>query len=107
MFQVRNNQIFLTRGDSATIKLDITGSAGGAYVPADGDVITFTMKRTTNNKNALIQKTFENGEISIEPEDTKDLPYGDYLFDVELRNDGVVATIVPPNLFRICEEVTF
>lgn len=108
MYKIRNNQIFLTRGDSAILVIDIKDDGDNEYTPTEQDTITFTVKKSTNNKKALIQRTFTNSELVISPEDTNNLEYGDYVFDVELKRlGGTVCTIIPPNLFRVCEEVTF
>ena len=107
MYKIRNNQIFLTRGDSACIILTIEDDDGNEYTPSANDIITFTVKKSPYNK-VLIQHTFSNNELIISPEDTMNLEYGDYVFDVELNNQGIlVSTIVSPNLFKLCEEVTF
>ena len=108
MYKIRNNQIFLTRGDSACIILTIEDDDGNEYTPSANDTITFTVKKSPYNKKVLIQHTFSNNELIISPEDTMNLEYGDYVFDVELNNQGIlVSTIVSPNLFKLCEEVTF
>ena len=108
MYKIRNNQIFLTRGDSASLVLDIKDDDGNEYTPSKQDTVTFTVKKSPYNKKVVIQHTFSNNEILISSEDTANLEYGDYLYDVELKGlGGNVCTIIPPNLFKICEEVTF
>ena len=102
------NKIFLTRGDSAIFTLTITDANGDEYTPAEGDEITFTVKANTETRDILIQKDASSGKIEIQPEDTENLEYGNYVYDVQLKkSDGYVDTIITPHEFRLEEEVTF
>ena len=76
--------------------------------------ITFKYK---DEKEALFQKTFENGiiynettnyyHITINPEDTDKLPFTTLKYDVEIINSaGEVKTIKVDEL-KLLEEVTF
>ena len=73
MYKIRNNQIFLTRGDSACIILTIEDDDGNEYTPSANDIITFTVKKSPYNKKVLIQHTFSNNKLFISPEDTMNL----------------------------------
>lgn len=108
MFKIRNNKIYITRGDSAVLSLDITDADGNSYTPAGNDSLLFTVKVDTATSSHLIQKSITGGKVTLDPVDTESLPYGDYVYDVQLRMaDGYVDTIIPPSLFRVEEEVTF
>lgn len=108
MLQITNDEIILTRGDSADIILNITDANGDAYTPAETDVIKFTMKKNCETTDIILQKTLVNQIISIEPADTADLNYGAYYFDVQLETaGGDVYTVVSPHKFIIDKEVTF
>ena len=49
-----------------------------------------------------------SGEIKISPDDTKNLDYGQYFYDVQVTMaNGDVATVIPPTAFNILEEVNF
>ena len=53
---------------------------------------------------------FEDGNANIEitPNDTKDIPFKTYVYDIQLnRVDGTVNTIIPPSNFTIGGEVTY
>ena len=43
-FKVRNNTIFLTRGDTFKAKVTITYPNGAVYTPKEGDSIRFALK---------------------------------------------------------------
>ena len=108
MLQITNDEVILTRGDSADIILNITDANGDAYTPAETDVIKFTMKKNCETTDIILQKTLVNSIISIEPADTADLNYGTYYFDVQLETaGGDVYTVVSPHKFIIDKEVTF
>lgn len=108
MFRIFKNKIFLTRGDSAIFTLTITDTNGDEYTPAEGDEITFTVKANTETRDILIQKDASSGKIEIQLEDTENLEYGNYVYDVQLKkSDGYVDTIITPHEFRLEEEVTF
>ena len=102
-----DNNITLTRGDSAVLELSIKDD-GMSYDYSD-DLVQLTIKRNTVTNEVLIQKTFTSGVVVIDPSDTKDLRYTDLKYDVQLiKNDGGgVHTVIPPRLFTIAEEVNF
>ena len=101
-----DNNITLTRGDSATLELTIKDN-GITYDYSD-DLVQLTIKRNTVTGAVLIQKTFTTGVIVINPADTKDLQYTDLVYDVQLINEqGGVYTVIPPRRFTIAEEVNF
>lgn len=108
MLVITNDEVNLTRGDSADIIVNITDANGDIYTPAEGDVIKFTLKKNCETSDIIIQKTLVNSIISLQPADTKDLPYGTYYFDVQLTTAGAdVYTVVSPHRFIIDKEVTF
>lgn len=101
-----NNNIILTRGDSATIELAITDD--GMTYDYSNDLVQLTVKRNTVTEDIIFQKTFSSNVIIIEPSDTKNLRYADLVFDVQLINSqGGVYTVIPPRKFIISEEVNF
>ena len=108
MLRVKNNEIYLTRGDTASFTLDIVDDTRAKYAITDDDQILFTVKRSTSDTAVILQKAVVDKTITIKPAETADLPYGTYYYDVQLsRPDGFVATVITPTHFTICEEVTF
>lgn len=79
-----NNKIILTRGDSGTLNLSIT--EGEETYDYSDDTVVFGVKRSVNDKDCVLMKTVENGKIVFTPEDTKNMEFGDYLYDVEVRH---------------------
>lgn len=108
MVDVKNNDIRMTRGDTAVLDLSISNDDGSTYQITSDDTILFTMKKITADKTVVIQKAVSNGKITINPKETASLDYGNYVYDVELRRtDGFVATIITPHVLTLTEEVTF
>lgn len=108
MLNCQNNTITLTRGDTAVLKLDIIDEQGIPYDVTDSDVVIFTLKRSVLDKAVVFQKSMVDGKITIQPQDTANLEYGQYFYNVELtKEDGFVATVIPPHRFVIAEEVTW
>lgn len=54
MIRIINNSIYMTRGDSASIHLDITDMDEKTYTPEEDDIIIFTMKKKPNRKRSYL-----------------------------------------------------
>lgn len=111
MFTIDADQnIAIVRGDTADIEITVSEidehGERREHALVEGDVLTFTVKKNTRTSDVLIQKT--GSSIKILPEDTEDLAYGTYKYDVEFTDAvGTVDTIIPPRDFEILEEVTW
>ena len=72
------------------------------------DSIRFALKKDYSDRNPVILKTVDVEDLLLKllPSDTKRLPYGDYVYDVELtQEDGTVDTFIARARLRITEEV--
>lgn len=101
--------IRLTRGDTARLTIPIINSASNdEYVMQSGDVLFFTVKKSAKDTNYLFQKeSAGTNAIHIKPEDTDNLSFGKYKYDVQLTTVyGDVYTIIEPSVFEIMEEIT-
>lgn len=117
MFSIyADNSMKIIRGDSGGFEFTILEVVDGVetpYILEEGDVVTFTVKCSTRDKDAVMQKTgFQTDEstvyFAIAPEDTEALRYGNYTFDIQFsKEDGYVDTLIPPTPFTVAEEVTF
>lgn len=109
MLTIVGTTITLTRGDSAYIALDLTYKNGEDYVPADGDTIRFAMKKTVNDMLPpllLINIPTDTMILHISPEDTKNLAYGQYKYDIQLTTaSGDVDTFITMATFNVTEEI--
>ena len=104
-----NNNITLTRGDSASISVTLKNPDGTDYNLQSGDELLFTVKYNCITEDIIIQKDISTDAIiNLIPSDTKDLLYGEYFYDVQLtRANGSVNTVIPPRDFIVAKEVTF
>lgn len=75
----------------------------------------FTVKDSSYKKQVLFQKTLTNGitytqdnyyHIEILPEDTNNLDYGDYKYDIEIIYDDNKPKTIKKDIFTIDDEVT-
>ena len=109
MLVITDNEVRLTRGDNADINVLITDLNGDTYSLQEGDKLLFTIKRNCKTAEIIIQKDISADQvISLEHNDTKDLDYGSYVFDVQCTlADGQVYTVIEPHPFIIEKEVTF
>lgn len=106
MLSIRNNQITLTRGDTARIDLAI--SKDGSAYDFSADTVIFTVKESVYASDYLIQKTVTDGVIYIAPADTESLAYGTYVYDVQdTTANGDICTVIPPTKFIVAPEVTW
>lgn len=107
MLSVLNDDITLTRGDTANLGLNIKKSDGSAY-DFTNDTVVFTVKTSTNTTDIVFQKHFSDGQITINPEDTQSLKYATYKYDVQITTElGEVFTVIAPHNFIVAMEVTF
>ena len=115
MLKIENNFIYLTRGDTAYITIELENED---YFE-QGDVVTFSLKRKLSNEQYELQKeiNIENHlnatVIKLDPQDTANKNTGSYFYDIQLtRTSGDVYTIVTPDEdepkpnFKLLMEVT-
>lgn len=108
MFSVTDNNIRITRGDTGVILITLTNKDGTDYTMQDGDVLVFTVKKSTFVKDVIIQKIFLEGQVKIEHTDTDGLSYGTYYYDVQLTTAAQdVFTVITPHKFEVMPEVTW
>ena len=101
-----NNNITLTRGDTAAITLTVSNE--GSTYDFSNDLTQLTVKRNTITEEIIFQKTFVSGTIVIDPSDTSSLPYCELVYDVQLITpDDKIYTVITPHKFVIAEEVNF
>lgn len=103
----------MVRGDSEVIVISCTDTGGNKIDFLDGDKVYLTIKESINTEEKILQKiqtVFENGDavINIDPDDTKNVKYKTYVYDVQIiRASGKVTTIIPQSDFSVMGEVTY
>ena len=108
MYKIDENQnIVLTRSDTCILKLEITDSAGNSY-DYSNDTVQLTVKSSTYTNDIIIQKTIDGDSFVITPDDTKDLTYDVYMYDVQIITpQNNVYTVIGPCDFVLSSEVNF
>ena len=107
-FKVRKNTIFLTRGDTFKAHLTINYPDGSVYTPKEGDSIRFALKENIEDEECLILRDIpiDTMLLVLYPEDTKELEFGTYVYDVQLTKvNGDVDTFITASKFKITAEV--
>lgn len=106
--------ISLTRGDTEILKFQRKNDDG--IIQEVASEVYFTVKESSVKTDYIFQKTLGDGiefstedyfyRITINPEDTNDLYYGKYKYDIEVKEDDYTKTISIGD-FIITEEITF
>lgn len=105
MFRIIDNNISLTRADSGVINVVLESQNGQQYQKGSGDVITFIVK---NGDTVLFERKIKADMITIVPECTASLNYGNYTWEIViLHMDGTTDTTGVGGKFTITNEVTF
>jgi len=100
------NKIMLTRGDSASILVEVYDLDGKQYEIQADDVITMSVKKPGSDFIAIEKTATPEHYIIFNPEDTAGLNIGIYQYQVELRTvNGNVYTIVTPTIFELTEDI--
>ena len=101
--------ITITRGDSGSMRIRLRLIATGeTYEMQPGDEIHFGVKRGYEDAECSIAKTYTTNPfvLSILPEDTTDLDFGKYVYDMEfVAANGYTRTFLEKKKFKITEEV--
>ncbi len=104
MINLKGMEIYISRGDTALIDIDLSGD-----VLPEGTTALVTVSRKPGADRALWEKTIavQNGsvELSLQSADTDYSPRV-YWWDLRLKTpDGQVQTPFPPQPFEILEVV--
>lgn len=115
MFNVdEGNNITITRGDTASLEVRLTGDA-----PQDGDSVVLSVKASASRPQAVFEKTADTFEAAPEGEegviarfyidaaDTAGMAFGAYRWDLRIfYADGEVVTPMTPRRFDVAEVIT-
>ena len=114
MYSINGTKIQLTRGDTLKVQISLT-QGGEPYTPQSGDSILFAVKSKLNapqpeyvDTNPLISKSVDTESmiLTLVPNDTKQLSFGQYRYDIQVTlADGTVDTVINNALLEIIPEV--
>lgn len=103
-----DNTIRITRGDSLTVNISLTDDDGFPYVPVEGDVVNFTVKKSAKATETLIEKQIDINtlELDLVEADTENLAFGEYRYEIEVVVvGGDHYTVIKNAPFIITEEL--
>lgn len=103
----KDKKIILTKGDTASIFIQVVDLEGKEYSIKSDDVITLTVRKTPSSNISIEKVATHDHYFVIEPADTNNLDTGLYVYDVQLVTNDNVYTIVPMSYFEIRNEVTY
>lgn len=102
------NDIEIIRGDTARFEVEILDQKGDPYALQSGDQLVFTVKKNTSTSLIILQKNIVGKTFTISHEDTANLDYGKYVYDIQLTQaNGDVTTVIQPSPFEILPEVNY
>lgn len=107
-YNVSGTDIILTRGDTFIGIVSATQKNGEPYEFIAGDKVRFAMKSKYTDAEPIlnIDIPIDTMELVIKPEDTKNLKFGNYVYDIQLtKANGVVDTFITKASIKITEEV--
>lgn len=99
--EAKEFDIEFPRGDTCPISFDIT-DANGNTLDFTGSEIYFTMKKNYTVQTYILQKKYSDGDIEIdgskgkivlEHDDTAELNYGSYVYDIQVKSGSYVKTL--------------
>ena len=117
MYEINGTHISLTRGDTFITTVGLKNKqTKQSYTPVLGDSIRFVLKHNVLNvsmtayidKDPLIEKDIPIATmiLQLDPEDTKELPFGKYVYDIEITlANGTVDTFINNAEFDLLPEV--
>lgn len=102
------NEIELTRGDSLIVKINMFRD-DVAFTPTDGSSLQFALKKKATDKGdalAVVDIPIDTMILELMPDHTKELPFGDYVYDIQLTTpNGIVDTFITATRLTLTEEV--
>ncbi len=108
MLEIKDNRIYLTRGDTAFITISLKDSLNNTYTPTLTDKIYFRLKKNVFGDSLLLVKEINIDTLTLEltPNDTKNLDFSSYCYEIELITaSGQCYTVVENAPFIIGPEL--
>lgn len=102
------------RGDTKPLKFQIKDNLGNVIKMDDGEELIFTVKKNYNTKDFVLQKKLSDGDITYKDgyyyitlmhEETANLRYGTYVYDIQLMSGDIVSTLILGTI-TLTQEVT-
>ena len=108
MLKISGTKITINRGDTAFLTITVRDREGNPYELQENDSLYFAVKRkVTDTDYAIAPKKLNGNVIELMRDDTINLDFATYVYDVQLVNGkGYTSTIVQPSEFIVAPSVT-
>jgi hypothetical protein len=108
MLKISGSKITINRGDTAFITVNVRDREGNPYELQEGDGLWFAVKHKATDENyAIAPKRLNGNVLELMSEDTINLDFGTYIYDVQLINSrGYTSTIIQPSDFVVALSIT-
>lgn len=106
MFELKNEKIIMTRGDTGIINLKLTGPDGKPYEMSEAEYIIFSVKKNLKDDKTILRKKSSRASIIFEHEDTNNIEPGNYFYDIELNLAMNQVHTIGPNKFIVKYDVS-
>lgn len=104
MFLVEQGIIKISRGNYGSLFVPLKDKDGADYSMVTGDRLILIVKKTPNDDAVLLQKESNSQYFTFAFEDTSNLEFDTYSYDVTLVHaDGSFLTVVCPTDFYVME----
>jgi hypothetical protein len=107
--------ITIHRGTNKELVISLKDDANNEYKLSDTENLIFGVKDNVKN-NYIFSKVIQNDSfnatqggylLELKPEDTQNMAFGQYVYDIGLQKDnGEFYIVVPCNAFIVAETVT-
>lgn len=108
--------ITIHRGTNKEVVISLCDDSGKDYKLSETEHLVFGVKDNVYNDKYLLSKVIKSNQfveaqkgylLEITPEDTKNLSFGQYVYDVGLQKEnGEFHIVVPCSTFTVAETVT-
>lgn len=105
--------ISIVRGTTNVFQIAVQDSSGSPYLLGEGETLIFGVKPKAGDVDYSIHKVLTSDNllndaylVRINPEDTEDLSYGRYCYDVGLQRGTDYYMVLPCSDFNIEHNIT-
>ncbi len=110
-YRIDKTTIYLTRGDTFEARVEAIrpdSEKAEPYIPMEGDSVRFALKCRYEDPMPLLIKEIpiDTMILILAPEETKSLPFGKYVYDIQMTfANGKRDTFIPKGRLYLTEEV--
>ena len=101
----------MIRGTTQVFNISVTDANGSPYMLGSGEFLLFGVKAKPEDNEYVVLKPVYSGAdgvytVNIAPEDTINVPYNRYVYDVGVQSGNNYYNIIPTSGFAILPNVT-